>query len=429
VQRPHRRRGRRKLVVLGLGAFGLAGALTLAALVAPARDAAAAATYIPSDAAAVVARVPVRDPAELSALRTLAAAPDRIELAVELARADLRRYRTLSDPRFLGRAQATLAPWWGLAEPPHDVLLLRATIRQALHDFAAAMADLDRAIAARPAPEVATDEAAGARWRAAIAQAHLTRAVVATVTADYARARESCAAVGRLAGPLVAAACDAPLDAIAGKADLAYARLGRALAAARGADAEVRGWARTALAELAIVRGDGDAAAAHLRAALAIDAHDAYARNLLADVLLEGGRAAEASALLAGREAIDSHLVRRAIAEHAIGGPDAATLAGAMRERIAAAAARGDRTHLREEARFALAVERDAAAAVRLARDNWAVQQELADARLLAEAAAAARDPEAARPVLAWARANGLRDAQLEQLIVRIARITPPEAR
>lgn len=404
--------------MLGLGALGLAGALTLAALVAPARDAAAAATYIPSDAAAVIARVPSRDPAELSARRTLAAAPDRIELAVELARADLRRYRKLSDPRFLGRAQATLAPWWGLAEPPHDVLLLRATIRQSLHDFAAAKADLDRAVAARPD----------------VAQAHLTRAVVATVTADYARARESCAAVGRLAGPLVAAACDAPLDAIAGEADLAYARLGRALTVARGADAEVRGWARTALAELAIVRGDGDAAAAHLRAALAIDAHDAYARDLLADVLLEGGRAAEASALLAGREAIDSHLVRRAIAEHAIGGPDAAKLAGAMRARIAAAAARGDRIHLREEARFALAVERDPAAAVALARDNWAVQQELADARLLAEAAAAARDPEAARPVIAWARANGLRDAQLEQVIARIAQIeriapiAPPEA-
>ncbi len=417
--------------MLGLGALGLAGALTLAAVVAPARDAAAAATYIPSDAAAVVARVPARDPAELSARRTLAAAPDRVELAVELARADLRRYRTLSDPRFLGRAQATLAPWWGLAEPPHDVLLLRATIRQSLHDFAAAKADLDRAVAARP-PEAGTDDAPGARWRAAVAQAHLTRAVVATVTADYARARESCAAVGRLAGPLVAAACDAPLDAIAGKADEAYARLGRALAAARGAGAEVRGWARTALAELAIVRGDGEAAEAHVRAALAIDAHDAYARNLLADVLLEGGRAAEASALLAGREAIDSHLVRRAIAEHAIGGPDAAKLAGAMRERIAAAAARGDRIHLREEARFALAVERDPAAAVALARDNWAVQQELADARLLAEAAAAARDPEAARPVIAWARANGLRDAQLDRVLARIAqieRIAPREAR
>lgn len=404
MQRPHRLRGRRKLVVLGLGAIGLAGALTLAAFAAPSHDAAAAPVYTPPGPSAVVARVPARDPAEVSARRTLAAAPDRVELAVELARADIRRYRTLSDPRFLGRAQATLAPWWSLAEPPAGVLLLRATIRQSLHDFDAAKADLDRAVANNPAD----------------AQAHLTRAVVATVTADYPRARESCAAVARLAGALVAAACDAPLDAIAGKTDDAYARLTQVLAGARGTDAGVRGWARTALAELALVRGDTDAAAVHLRAAIALDATDAYARDLLADVLLSTGRAGEASELLAGLEVIDSHLVRRAIAEHQIHGPDEAKLVRAMRERIAAAAARGDRIHLREEARFALAVDRDAAAAVKLARDNWAVQKELADARLLAEAAAAARDPEAAGPVIKWARENGLRDTQLERWISQL---------
>lgn len=409
--RGRRGRGRRKLVVLGAGALGLAGALTLAAFAAPARGAAAAApTYTPGDAAAVVAHVPTRDPAELSARRTLAAAPDQVELAVELARADIRRYQRLSDPRFLGRAQATLAPWWTLAAPPHDVLLLRATIRQSLHDFDGAKADLDRAVAERP------DDA----------QAQLTRAVVATVTADYGKARASCAAVARLAGPLVAAACDAPLDAIAGQADAAYARLVNVLATARGADAGVRGWARTALAELALVRGDRDAAAAHLRTALQIDGSDAYARNLLADVLQLEGRAAEASALLAGLEAIDSHLVRRAIAEHAVHGPDADKLVAAMRDRIAAAATRGDRIHLREEAMFALAIDRDAAAALRLARDNWAVQKELADARLLAEAAVAARDPEAARPVLAWARGSGLRDAELERHLRHLA---PLEAR
>lgn len=403
MQRPHRLRGRRKLIVLGLGAIGLATALTLAAFAAPARRAPAAASYTPSDAAAIVAHVPTRDPAELSARRTLAASPDRVELAVDLAHADIQRYRTLSDPRFLGRAQATLAPWWNLAEPPPDVLLLRATIRQSLHDFDGARADLDRMVALRPED----------------AQAQLTRAVVATVTADYARARASCAAVARLASPLVAAACDAPLDAIAGKTDAAYARLTRALSAGR-ADAGVKGWVRTALAELALMRGDTEAATGHLRVALALDATDAYARNLLADVMMLEGRAVDASALLAGLEAIDSHLVRRAIAEHQTHGPDEAKLIGAMRDRIAAAAARGDRIHLREEAMFALAVEHEPAAALRLARDNWTVQKELADARLLAETAVTARDPEAARPVIAWARANGLHDAQLDRFLAQL---------
>jgi tetratricopeptide (TPR) repeat protein len=394
---------RRKLAVLAIGTVGLAAALTAAAWVAPNRAAAAAPTFVPADPRQVIARVPVRDPAEAAARQALAAAPDRVELAVALARSDVERYRERSDPRFLGRAQATLGRWWTLTEPPADVLLLRATIEQAVHQFAEARADLDLLIRVRP------DDV----------QAHLMRAVVATITADYAAARDSCRAIAPLASALVVATCEAPLDAIAGGADEAHARLAKLVSAARD-DAGVRGWAWTTLAELAYMRGDSDAAAAHAAAALALDGEDAYARNLLADIRMSTGQIAEASRMLAGREQIDSHLVRRAIAEHRLHGPDAARLIAAMRERIAAAAARGDRVHLREEARFALAVDRDAAQAVRIASDNWRVQNELADARLLAEAAIAARDREAAAPVIAWARSTGVRDAELARSLVQL---------
>src|SRR5262245_1916089 len=114
-------RGRRKLAVLALGAVGLAVALTTAAFLAPDRAAAAAPTYVPSDPRQIVATVPPRDPSEVAARQALAASPDRVELAVELARADIARYHMLSDPRYLGRAQATLGRWWKLVEPPPDV--------------------------------------------------------------------------------------------------------------------------------------------------------------------------------------------------------------------------------------------------------------------------------------------------------------------
>ena len=393
--------------MLGLGAIGLAAVLTVAAFITPDRVAAAAPTYVPADPVQIVATVPPRDPTEVAARQALAAAPDRVELAVELARGDIERYRTLSDPRYLGRAQATLGRWWKLAEPPPDVLLLRATIEQSVHQFPEARADLDRLVERRPGD----------------AQAQLTRAVVATVTADYPAARNSCRAIAALASPIVVAACEAPLDAIAGRADEAYARLARLVGSARSGDAGVRGWALTQLAELAYMRGDTDAAAAHLAAALALDPDDAYARNLLADILMATGHPGDASRLLAGREQIDSHLVRRAIAEHDLHGADAGKLVAAMRDRIAAAAERGDRIHLREEARFTLAVDLDAARAVRIARDNWGVQKELADARLLAEAAVAAGDRDAAEPVIAWARTTGVRDAALDRLLARLDRM------
>ena len=74
---------RSKLAVLGLGAIGLAGALTLAALAAPDRIASPAPVFTPATPTTVVATVPRRDPAEVTARLALAAAPDRVELATD----------------------------------------------------------------------------------------------------------------------------------------------------------------------------------------------------------------------------------------------------------------------------------------------------------------------------------------------------------
>jgi hypothetical protein len=388
---------RRKWTVFGLGAVGLASALTLAAFVAPNRTAAAAKPYTPADPAAIVAHVPARDPAEVAARQAFAASPDDIALAVKLARADIGRYRALSDPRYLGRAQATLARWWSLPAPPADVRLLRGIIEQSIHQFPAARADLDAVIAERPAD----------------GQALLTRAVVATVTADYAAARTSCAAVAKLADRIVAATCIAPLDALSDP-EGAYKRLAAVINdLPPGVDKSVRTWALTTLGEIAVMRGATNDAELVFMQAQIVDEEDNYGRDALADVYLRAHRYAEASTLLAGREVVDGHLVRRAIAEHLGHGPDAEKLAKMMRERIAAAAERGDRVHLREEAMFALVVEGDAKRAVALAIENWGVQKELADARLLVAAATAAGTPEAAAPVRAWIDANHVHDAIL----------------
>ena len=395
----------RKGYVMAAGALGLAGALTAASFVAPNRASAATQTYVPADAATIVAHVPTRDPQEIAERQALAAAPDRVELAVDLAREEIQRARTLSDPRYLGRAQALLARWWNLPSPPPDVLLLRATIEQSLHQFDPARADLDALLAIRP------DDA----------QAHLTRAVVATVRADYAAARESCAALRRIASPLVAATCQAPLDALAGDVNGAYAHLAELIDAR--SPASLRTWAMTTLAELAIQKGDDSLAASHLDRVLALDPDDAYARAALADALLPTNPAA-ASQLLAGYEQIDTLLVRRAIAESRAHGPEATKLAQMMRDRFAAAAQRQDRVHLREEAMFVLYVESDAPRALEIARDNWFVQKELADGRLLAEAAVEARNVAAAQPVVEWARATGVHDARLDALLVRLG-VTP----
>jgi hypothetical protein len=387
-----------------LAAVGAAVALAVAAADPPpetARTPIALPTYSPATPAAVVAKVSPRDPREVAMRRALLANPSRVDLAVALARGDIQRSRALSDPRYLGRAQAELSRWYDLEDPPADVLLLRATIRQSLHDFIGSRADLDHLLARRP------DDA----------QAHLTRAVVSTIMADYAAARESCTAITQLAAPMIAATCVAPIDGITGHATEAYQRLSAAIAAAPTADPSLRAWSITALAELAELRGDYADATAQFRAVLAIDDTDAYARAGLADLLILAGKPAEASALLAGRESIDNLLVRRAIAEHLAKGADEAKVVRAMRDRIAAAAERGDRIHMREEAMFVLRVEGDAQRAVAIARDDFAVQKEMADARLLAACAIAAHDATGLETIKAWQATSGVHDAQLDDIL------------
>jgi tetratricopeptide (TPR) repeat protein len=394
----------RRIVIASLGAtIAVVAAIALAVgdHEAPAVAAQSYRTYAPKDPKQVVAQVPPRDPREVAMRRALREAPARVDLAVQLARIDIQRSRSLSDPRYLGRAQATLARWYDLPQPPPDVLLLRATIRQSLHDFPGARVDLDHLIAERPQD----------------AQAQLTRAVVATITADYAAARESCARVAELADALIAATCIAPVDALTGHLTDATNRLTQAVAGAANEPPLLRTFAITALAELAIMRGDYATAETLFREVITIDPDDAYARAGLADVLMWTGKPTEASALLAGRESIDNLLVRRAIAEHLAAGPEAAKWTKAMRDRIAAAAERGDRIHMREEARFTLEVEGDAPRALSIALDDWAVQKELADARLVAATAMAASRPEAADPIRAWVRTNHIDDAQLRKLL------------
>lgn len=93
-----------------------------------------------------------------------------------------------------------------------------------------------------------------------------------------------------------------------------------------------------------------------------------------------------------------------------------------LQARFAAARARGDRVHLREEARFVLEVSKDARGALALALENWGVQKEPADARIALEAAVAARDAASVRAIAEWARATRLEDAAVARLLSTLER-------
>lgn len=340
--------------------------------------------------------------------RELDTNPTQLELALRLARLDIEEGRALGDPRYLGRAQAALAPWWNAPQPPLEVRVLRATIHQGRHDFDAALADLDAAVREDPRG----------------AQAWLTRAVVLGVRGEHAEAVRSCAQLEALAGELVAAVCRAQVRSLAGHSREAYTLLSGALAHGAGSPAE-QAWASSTLAEAA-ARAGNTAGAEHLfKRALALDPSDAYTRAAYADLLLDVGRPREASTLVRTHASDDAQLLRQVLAETALGSPEAPALAAELRARYAASRLRGDSVHGREEARFALHVEHAPEQALALAEANWRVQHEPWDARVLMEAALAARKPEAAQSVLRFLEASGCEDPGLLSLVEKLRRATP----
>ena len=75
---------------------------------------------------------------------------------------------------------------------------------------------------------------------------------------------------------------------------------------------------------------------------------------------------------------------------------------------------------------FDLIMTGDAAQALRLAAENYRVQREPRDARILLEAAIAAGDPAAAQVVRDWLRSSGFEDARLRALGEKLCNAVSP---
>ena len=369
-----------------------------------------AAPYTPVNDAQALETLPSAGNATLRALRQLhaelARQPDNLPLALQAAQQDIEAARSEADPRYHGFAEAALRPWLALQEPPPPVLLLRAVLRQAVHDFPAALGDLDRVIAADPRN----------------AQARLIRAVILQVQGDYPAARKACLSLAVFSEPLLTTDCVASVGSLSGQAQASRTALLAALEMAPAEETpQLRLWGLTILAETEARTGMADAADAHFREAIGLGLRDAYLLGAYADFLLDTGRPQDVLSLLRNEQRIDPLLLRLALAEQALGGPGLSAHKADLAERFGRARQRGDTAHRREEARFTLHVLADPPAALALALANWAAQREPADTRILLEAAVAAKAPAAARPALDWLAEVKLEDRVINQLAARLS--------
>src|SRR5207248_3018365 len=136
--------------------------------------------------------------------------------------------------------------------------------------------------------------------------------------------------------------------------------------------------------------------------ALSLGIDDNFLLAAYADFLLDRSRPKEVVGLLKQWTRSDTLLLRLAQAEKRLGMREADAHVQALADRFAAAALRGERLHMGEEARFLLDLKGDAKTALAVALENWKEQREPRDALVVLEAAAAAKDSKAAAPVLKW---------------------------
>jgi hypothetical protein len=155
----------------------------------------------------------------------------------------------------------------------------------------------------------------------------------------------------------------------------------------------------------------------YFRAAFSTNPPDSYLLGAYADFLLDQERFAEVTTLLREKTRADPLLLRYALALQGQESKELPARVEQLRDRFVANRWRGDRVHVREEARFTLDLLKAPEAALRLARENWERQKEPADVRILLEAALAVRDAATIDGVKEWLRSFRLEDIKLSKLI------------
>ncbi|MFT6465566.1 tetratricopeptide repeat protein [Halopseudomonas sp.] len=254
-----------------------------------------------------------------------------------------------------------------------DVYLMRATIRQRLHRFDQAEADLDQVLQRQP------DNL----------QAWLTRYSIALVRDDLVAAGSACNELEQRSRTLLAESCKQELASFAAQPNTAFERLRQALELSSSASAIERDYVLVTLADMA-TRLDLPEAGIYWQRALLQNSDDLYRRARYADWLLSQGQDEKALEVTSGFDEVDTLAVLQAIAMTRLKHPEQPRLVGDLEERFAEARWRGEFLHQWEYARFLLDVKGDAQAAFLTAQANWKTQRAQPDRELLIRAAAIA---------------------------------------
>ena len=365
--------------------------------------------YLPQNDSQVIERLSTRlggtPSVEVRKLRNeIAKDPKDLKLALNIAKRFIELGRTESDPRYLGYAESVISNWLKMQNPPPEILVLRATIRQSNHDFNGALKDLDKALK--------EDETSAQGW--------LTKATILQTQGKYTEAKRSCVPLLRLSDELTIITCVSSVTSLNGDALKSYSVLKSIIEKSKEVPKQEKLWALTILAEIAVRRGEDELAEKHFKEAFSIGLYDNYLLSTYSDFLLSKGRAKEVVSLLSDKTRIDNLLLRLALAEKDLNVSALNEHTKDLQSRFIASHLRGDNVHQREEAIFELKLKNNSKKALELAKKNWEVQREPIDAKIFLESAIACGNKSSAKRIIEFIEKNKLEDVELAELVRKI---------
>lgn len=372
--------------------------------------------YTPDSADAVVDTLP---PAivELAAdIRRQQTSADLVDPSQILSQAMAAYQLAVSsgDARAHGRTLSILQRWPDGSQPPAMYHILLAAVQQHNHAFDEALSQLQPIIGAGP----------GAANSAAYMQALMMTAQIGLVTGDYARVAQSCEALRNAARRPLFVNCQAQLDGVTGNARAALDLVDDTLRNSAQLNALDYQELFTTAAVINHRLGNTAQAENYYQNALRLAPDLGYLKVNFANLLLEQGRHNELIGWLSTEDdatlnpELSILLARGLLARGTAADRQRAdNLVARLARDFELAFMRNEAIPHKEYAQYALQLAGQPTEALQAAKENWSVQKEPSDTRLLASAAAANDDLATLREVEQWINDVGTEDTRLQAIL------------
>lgn len=372
--------------------------------------------YTPDSADAVVDTLP---PAivELAAdIRRQQTSADLVDPSQILSQAMAAYQLAVSsgDARAYGRTLSILQRWPDGSQPPAMYHILLAAVQQHNHAFDEALGQLQSIIGAGP----------GAANSAAYMQALMMTAQIGLVTGDYAQVAQSCEALRNAARRPLFVNCQAQLDGVTGNARAALDLVDDTLRNSAQLNALDYQELFTTAAVINHRLGNTAQAENYYQNALRLAPDLGYLKVNFANLLLEQGRHNELIEWLSTEDdatlnpELSILLARGLLARGTAADRQRAdNLVARLARDFELAFMRNEAIPHKEYAQYALQLAGQPTEALQAAKENWSVQKEPSDTRLLASAAAANDDLATLREVEQWINDVGTEDTRLQAIL------------